>query len=259
MKLNHDANRRLKMLSVPMLAGVMLAVMLFARSISAQTADSKSAEEKAALDTYQTLYLTNVTQQDAANDVTTDLRNMIPRAKVYYVPFSGAISLRGTPDDIQLAQKILVDLDRSKKTYRLTYTITETDNGKHLGTQHFSLIAVSGGKAMLKQGSRVPIVTGTAEVGSSAQNSQVQYLDVGLNVEASLEGYSDGLRLRTKVEQSSVAEEKSGLGAQDPIVRQTTLEGTSILVQGKPSIVGSLDIPGSTRHQEIEVVSELVR
>jgi hypothetical protein len=37
------------------------------------------------------------------------------------------------------------------------------------------------------------------------------------------------------------------------------LEGMSTLAQGKPMVLGSLDIPGSTRHEEIEVVSELVR
>jgi hypothetical protein len=67
------------------------------------------------------------------------------------------------------------------------------------------------------------------------------------------------VRLRTKLVQSGIAEERSGIGAQDPIIRQTTLEGTSTLVQGKPLVLGSLDVPGSTRHQEVEVVSELVR
>jgi hypothetical protein len=49
------------------------------------------------------------------------------------------------------------------------------------------------------------------------------------------------------------------VGTQDPVIRQTTLEGTSTLVLGKPLVLGSLDIPGSTRHQEVEVFSELVR
>jgi|SRR5579885_2740659 hypothetical protein len=82
--------------------------------------------------------------------------------------------------------------------------------------------------------------------------------DVGLSIEASLEGRSDGLRLRTKIEQSNVAEEKSGAVAQDPVVRQTLLETTSTVVQGKSVVLGSIDIPGTTRRQEIEVVSEPV-
>jgi hypothetical protein len=102
-------------------------------------------------------------------------------------------------------------------------------------------------------------VTGTLEAGSSTANTQVQYLDVGLNIDASLEEYAGGVRLRSKIEQSNVAEEKSGMGAQDPVIRQTMLEGTSPLIEGKPLILGTLDLPGSTRHQEVAVVSELVR
>jgi hypothetical protein len=175
------------------------------------------------------------------------------------VPSQSAISLRGTPEDIALARKILADLDHTKKIYRLTYTITETDVGKPIGTQHFTLIVASGSRSDLKQGSKIPLVTGTANSGTPAQNSEVQYIDVGLDIEASLDAYSDGVKLRTKVSQSSVAEEKSGVGTQDPVIRQTTLEGTSTLVQGKPLVLGSLDIPGSTRHQQIEVASEIVR
>jgi type II secretory pathway component GspD/PulD (secretin) len=184
---------------------------------------------------------------------------MLPNAKLYYVPSQSAISLRGTPEDIALAKRILADLDHTKKIYRLTYTITDSDSGKRIGTQHFTLVIASGGKTDLKQGSKIPIVTGATKTGETTQHSEVQYVDVGLEIEASLDAYSDGVRLRSKLAQSSVAEEKSGVGMEDPVIRETTLEGTSTLVQGKPLVLGSLDIPGSTRHQEVEVVSELVR
>ena len=247
--------------AVRMLTLATMILMLFARSAAAQMQDanSKPAEEIAGAETYQTLYLSSLSEQRDANDIQTDLRNMLPKAKLYYVASQNAISMRGTPEDIQLAQKILSDIDRTKKTYRLTYTIRETDGGKQIGTQQFALVVASGGRTIFKQGNKVPIVTGAFNEGTSSANSQVQYLDVGLNIDATLDAYSDGLRLHTKVEQSSVADEKSGIGAQDPVVRQTTLEGVSTLVQGKPVVLGSLDMPGSTRRQEIEVVSELVR
>jgi hypothetical protein len=85
-----------------------------------------------------------------------------------------------------------------------------------------------------------------------------QYLDIGLNIDASIEESADGVKLNTQVEQSSIAEEKSGLGTQDPIVRQAKLEGTSILAAGKPLILGSMDIPGTARRLDIEVVMEHV-
>ena len=139
------------------------------------------------------------------------------------------------------------------KTYRLTYTLTETDGGKRIGTQQFAMIVVSGRKTVLKQGNRVPLVTGSVSTSGGAQ-TQVQYLDVGLNIDASLEESADGVKLNTQVEQSSIAEEKSGVGTQDPVVRQAKLEGTSILTAGKPLILGSMDIPSTARHLDIEVV-----
>lgn len=143
------------------------------------------------------------------------------------------------------------------KTYRLTYTLTETDGGKRVGTQHFAIIAVSGRKTSLKQGNKVPLVTGSVSTAGGPQ-TQVQYLDTGLNIDASIEESVDGVMLNTKIEQSSVAEEKSGLGTQDPIVRQTKLEGTSILTAGKPLILGSMDIPSSARRLDIEVLLEAI-
>jgi len=37
------------------------------------------------------------------------------------------------------------------------------------------------------------------------------------------------------------------------------LDDTSTLTPGKSLVLGSLDIPGTTRKQEIEVVAELVK
>jgi hypothetical protein len=222
------------------------------------SAVAQAQDGEAKQDIYQTIYLTNLTQQNDANELVTDLRNMLPNDKLYYVPSQSAISIRGSAADIALAQKILADMDKNKKIYRVTYTMTEKEGGKTIGVQHFSIIVASGSRTDLKQGSRVPIATGTNS-SSGGSNSEIQYLDLGTEIQASLDGYLDGVRLRTKVVQSSIAEDKSGVGAQDPVIRQTTLEGTSTLVQGKPLVIGSLDVPGTTRQQEVEVVSELVR
>jgi hypothetical protein len=236
------------------LLGITLAMVCSGASAFAQT---QAVEAKSTPDTYQTFYLTNLTQQNDANDLVGDLRNMLPRSKMIYVPSQSAISFKGSAEDMALAQKILADLDKTKKIYRLTYTMTERDGGKTIGVQHFSIVVASGSRTDFKQGSRVPISVATNAAPGS--NAEITYIDIGQEIEASLDGYLDGVRLRTKVVQSSIAEDKAGVGTQDPVIRQTTLEGTSTLVQGKPLVLGSLDIPGSTRHQEVEVVSELVR
>jgi type II secretory pathway component GspD/PulD (secretin) len=249
---NDEAGKRIAILSMLSLG---LALTLFAPGAYAQ----QPADAGSGANSYRTFYLTNLTGQNDANDIQTDLRNMLPQAKLYYVPSQSALSIRGSSEDISLAQKILADLDRTRKTYRLTYTMTETDNGKRVTQQRFAVIVASGSKTDFKQGSKVPLVTGTSDAAAGSQSSQVQYQDVGFEIEASLNANLDGVKLRSKIAESSVADEKSGIGAQDPIFRQTTLDGTSTLTLGKPLVLGSLDIPGTTRHQEVEVVSELVR
>jgi hypothetical protein len=145
---------------------------------------------------------------------------------------------------------------------RLTYTVTEMDGEKRIGTQHFAMTAdPSSGDSILKVGSRVPIATGQYNAGSTAvlANTQFQYMDVGLNFSARLREFPTGVEITSKVEQSSVSEEQSTLGRNDPVIRQAVLQNTALLTPGKPVMLGSLDVPGSTRHLDIEVVLEVVR
>jgi type II secretory pathway component GspD/PulD (secretin) len=221
-------------------------------------ADLTSANEKPATLTYKTFYLSNLIRPQDADDIQTDLRNMLPNAKLFYVPSQSAISVRGSAEDIALAQKILADLDRTRKVYRLTYTITDMDNGQPAGRQHVSLVVASGGKSDVKQGSKVPLLIGVDPQANDPQRSNVQYQDIGLEIEATLDSYAEGARLRTKIAQSNVADEKSGIGIQDPVFRQSTLDSTAILAPGKPLILGSLDLPGTNRRQQVEVVAEAI-
>ena len=201
----------------------------------------------------ETYYLANVSQINDMNDILTALRNTLdPRDRLILVPGQNAIVMQGPPDRLALAKKVLSELDRPRKTYRLTYTVRDMDDNKQIGIQHFSLIVVSGARTTLKSGSKIPIVT-ASNSDSNGSKSEFTYVDVGLNIDVSLDESASGVRLRTKLERSSVSEEKSIGGIQEPVIRQTVLEGTSILTQGKPEVLGSLDIPGSTRHVDVEV------
>ncbi|MGC2164317.1 MAG: cohesin domain-containing protein [Silvibacterium sp.] len=62
----------------------------------------------------QTFYLTNVSQQNDFTDIQTALRNMFQTAKIYGVVSQNAIIMRGTPDELLLAQKLIDDLDKPK-------------------------------------------------------------------------------------------------------------------------------------------------
>jgi type II secretory pathway component GspD/PulD (secretin) len=237
------------------LAALMLGACLTASRATAQEPDTKTLVAKSEPEQTQTFFLKNATWANDLNEVTTDLRNVVSHAKIYGVASQNAITVSAKAEDMQLVEKQIAELDRPKKVYRVTLTINESDNGRRTGTQHFALTVTGDNKSFLKQGNRVPIVTGSFDKDTSNSNTQIQYLDVGINIEATI----SGVGLRTRIEQSSIAEEKSNVGIQDPIVRQTTLESQSTFVPGKPVSVGSIDIPGTTRHQDIEAVAEVLQ
>jgi hypothetical protein len=216
-------------------------------TICAADALAQSPEQKPA-ESYQTYYLKNATGINAASDIQTTLRNMVPRARIYYAPAENALSLAGSAEDLARAQKILMDIDRPQKTYRVTYSISE--GAGQVEGQRFVLIVTPGGKSISKQGTRVPIMTGAYKEGEGASaNTQFQYVDIGVSVEASLAGFEDGMRLHSKIEQSSVADEKSNVGIQDPVIKQSVLEVQSAFVPGKPLTIGSVEMPGGKRVQ----------
>lgn len=223
--------------------------MLFVVTCNAGAQEQGSAQKPS--EVYQTFYLSNSTGQQDANDVQTDLRNMLPRAKIYYVATGNALSVRGSAEDIALAQKMLAEIDQPRKTYRLTFTISEGGEERH-----FVMIVTPGDRSELKQGSRVPIMTGNVADGKT-EHTEIQYLDVGTNLRASLTGLGEGLRLQTKIERTSVAEAKSNVGLQDPVIQQAVLEGDTALSVGKPVVLGKM--PDSGKEVEVSVVAELVK
>jgi len=73
----------------------------------------------------QTFYLTNAWQQNDLNDVQTALRNVLPNAKVYGVADQNAIVMRGTPDELLLAQALINDLDKPRSEVLVDFGVLE--------------------------------------------------------------------------------------------------------------------------------------
>lgn len=256
-------NRTLKLFAAGVLT-LALVPAAFAQSTDNKPAESKPAERPsyqarppASEFVFKTYYLSSVSQQNDANEILIALRNMLePWTKLYLVSFQNAIELYAPPEQQALAQKIIADLDRPQKIYRLTFTLAESDSGKRVGIQHFSIIVAAGQRTVLKQGDKIPVATGTYGKGSDPLQTQFQYLDIGINVDASLTDSPDGLRLKSKIEQSSLGQPSTIAGVQEPVIRQTVLEGSSAIKLNKPLTLGGLDIEGTTRHIDIEVVAE---
>lgn len=79
----------------------------------------------------QTFYLTNASQQADANEVLTAIRNLMdPSMKITLVPSQNAIIIRGTPDQLLLAQKLITDLDRARPEVVVDVAILQVNRDK---------------------------------------------------------------------------------------------------------------------------------
>jgi type II secretory pathway component GspD/PulD (secretin) len=208
-----------------------------------------------------TYYLQNVSQQNDANEILVAIRNMFdPSLKVFLVANQNAIAFSTYPEEYARIEAFIKTLDRPKKSFRVTYTITDVDGDKRTGTQHFSMVLADGQRSTLKQGTKVPVATGKNDDGKGTPGSVLTnftYLDVGINIDCTLTAYASGVRLKAKVEQSSVAPEPAVIaGVAEPIIRQSVLDGIADVPSGKPVVLGSVDIAGTTHHLDVAVSVE---
>jgi len=93
----------------------------------------------------ETFYLTNAWQQNDLNDVQTALRNVLPNAKVYGVASQNAIVMRGTPDELLLAQKLVNDLDKARPEVVVDIAVLEVSKNweKNIGLSWPSSVGVA--------------------------------------------------------------------------------------------------------------------
>jgi general secretion pathway protein D len=86
----------------------------------------------------QTFYLSNTAQQNDANELLTALRNVMdPSVKVFLVPSQNAIVMRGSPDQLLVAQKLIDDLDRARAEVVIDVAVlaVSKDKVRNLGVQ----------------------------------------------------------------------------------------------------------------------------
>src|ERR1700761_6556691 len=87
----------------------------------------------------RTFYLKHSTTPADDNEVYTAVRLMLPAdgVKSYLVSSQNAIIVCGSSENFALVEKMINDLDRPRKSYRLTFTVSELDGTRQLGSQHF--------------------------------------------------------------------------------------------------------------------------
>ena len=214
----------------------------------------------------KTIFLKNVVQPNDANEIMVAVRNSFdPGLKVYILNSQNALAVTTYPEEFARVEALVRALDLPRKTYRVTYTLTELDAGKTVSTEHYSMLLADGQHTTMKEGNKIPIATGTYSNGaaSTSPSSEVQtqftYLDVGMNFDTTITVTGNSVLLKSKVEDSSLDQPVTIAGVTEPVVRQSVLDGTSILTLDKPFMLGTIDIPNTARHMDIAVLIEQIK
>ena len=78
----------------------------------------------------KTLYMANLSQPTELQDVVNALRQILEISRLQPLPSESAIIIRGTPDQIALAEKLVNDLDRSKPEVIVDVAIMQISRNK---------------------------------------------------------------------------------------------------------------------------------
>ena len=95
----------------------------------------------------QTFYLTNAWQTNDLTDVATAIRNLMTGGslKIMQVPSQNAIVVRGTPDELMVAQKLINDLDKARPEVVVDIAIMQVSKNweRTLGIQWPSSVGIA--------------------------------------------------------------------------------------------------------------------
>jgi general secretion pathway protein D len=98
-------------------------------------ADNPAKRKELEQSVIKTFYLANLSQPTELQDVVNAMRTILEVSRIQQLPSQGAIVVRGTPDQIALAQKLVDDLDKAKPEVIVEIAIMQVsrDKVKQLG------------------------------------------------------------------------------------------------------------------------------
>lgn len=93
-------------------------------------ADNPAKRKEIEQSVIKTLYLANLSQPTELQDVTNALRQILEISRIQPLPSESAIVIRGTPDQIVLAEKLVGDIDKSKPEVIVDVAIMQISRDK---------------------------------------------------------------------------------------------------------------------------------
>ncbi len=93
----------------------------------------------------KTFYLSNLSQPTELQDIVNAMRTILEVSRIQQLPSQGAIVVRGTPDQVALAQKLVDDLDKAKPEVLIEVAVMQvsTDRAHTLGINPPTSVSVA--------------------------------------------------------------------------------------------------------------------
>lgn len=142
-------------------------------------ADTRTKRTELEAQAVQTFYLGNITQANDLNEVLNAVRNLMDTTvKMQAVPSQNAIVMRGTPDQLLLAQKIIDDLDKAKPEVVVDMAVLEVNKDllRNIGLQ------LPGSIGVQLQSSTASTTTGTTGTTSTTSTTGTTSTSSGLTL-----------------------------------------------------------------------------
>ncbi len=219
----------------------------------------------------KTFYLQNSSGTADLQEVVGALKGMLDINRVQVNATHSSITMRGTQDQLVLAEKLISNYDRPKSEVVIDIAVLQVsrDRMRNMGTtvptsttvspvtatgaakiiQSPEIRALNDEKATLRIGDRVPIATGTYTSGIvGTANTQFQYLDVGVNIDITPHIHSvNEVTLKMSLEISTVASTVTIGGISQPVIGQRRIEHETRLQDGEVNLVGGILEDSETR------------
>jgi len=147
--------------------------------------------------------------------------------------------------------------------YRVEFRIRDGSDAAAKSVRRYTMLIESTGHGSLKIGERVPVASGSFQSGAGGAgvnplvNTQFNYLDVGVNIEAKITRQDDKVAIVATLDMSTLVEHKQQSGSAvlpNPTVAQVRIAVNSLVPVGKPTLVASIDDPVTQHRFDVEAL-----
>jgi hypothetical protein len=132
--------------------------------------------------------------------------------------------------------------------YRIDFSVNEFEDGKKINSRQYSMESNANDSNEMKIGTKIPV---------EARQGEFEYIDVGTSISCRLQERANGLSMWVKAEVSNFAKPDSP--GDHPVLRQLSIQGSTLVQLGKLVVVGSEDDPNSKRTFQLEVTVNSVK